>query len=246
MAKEPKKPDLALDAVLNKAWLGRTQRRNEASRTLSTLQSSLAEHGAALKSFRGRCERLPEEGRRLVRHGTSVCLGPDSMLDHLAARVIAGEDPANVASDARKSLNKYYAAFNWQPPAYSPEDLQMLKDWDFERACIMVIERAIALQKKSLEASISVQMEEFSRVVAGTRAGLARQIVGAVVALQELVEQDRRLTDGLDPEEVQLLRPKPFSPCLLSAEATKWLLDAVSTGLIRREDLGQVRLQDAQ
>jgi hypothetical protein len=216
--------------------LERSQARSESAAVLLKLEGLLSEHSAALKSFRDAASRLEEMARRYTEQ-ESICLPGD--LNAIARNLIAGDDLTKVISAARLPLEQSLYSSLHLPEI---DDIGIIKNIDFERAAIQALQRAIELQKTTMAAAQRQAICEFSRSAGETRAMFARELLAAFKTLNELADRDRGLVQQLEASEIQFLRPKPFPKRMLSAEATEWLLECVSEGLIEAPEVTGVGL----
>jgi hypothetical protein len=127
--------------------------------------------------------------------------------------------------------------------ATDPNDLELFKSWDAERASMLILREAIAQQKKIVAASTKTSMERFSKTVAAARIETAHELLGLIGQMRRIVEPDQALATGLEEDERAALRPQPFPNFLLSSAAVQWLLDCVSERIISREELSGLGLE---
>ena len=123
------------------------------------------------------------------------------------------------------------------------DDLPVFKRWNFERAAIEILKAAITIQKQEVLAATQISMQKFSRDTAEIRGATARDLLKVLAELKCAVESDQRLVEGLEPEEIECLRPKPFPLQILSSDAIAWLLDAVSQQMIQPAELAGLQLE---
>jgi len=228
----------ATDKMLKKARFDLDRAKYKLSSVRSKLELLLSQHETALANAQLRCEgHLPQDLRKVVQNGQTACI--DGNVTALAMLVIEGANVVVLVSENRGSMERgLYKRLS----TYEPDDLAMMKEWDCERAAVMILKEAISLQNKSIAASQRSAMVEFSRTVMAARAMVARKVLLALAAAQEATERDRHLAQELDPEEIRLLRPKPFPDRILNNEAVIWLLDSVAQGLIKPEELKELQL----
>jgi len=216
-----------------RGMLERSRPYSDAAMTLSKLEDSLAEHSAEVASLKQRGVRFEEVARRYIERIDGLrCL--DSNPSKLAEDLIAGADLMELVDADRHPLEKECYRRLTLP---EPEDLNLIKAIDRERAAVMVLQSAIPLQKKKMAAAQRQAMFELSRSLGGARATIARKVLALYKDLNELVAADRSLTEQLQPSELQLLKPKPFPMSVVSPDAFDWLLDCVQSGLIDASEL---------
>jgi hypothetical protein len=242
MKLELRKPEaLSLEPVLNKARLALSQSRGELANTTAKLERLMSEHQIELQSARVRCVRVADSFRKLIEAGTIRYLYGDAQ--QLAGLVLAGDDLESVVSNDRLQLEPLYAAYSG-PDSDFNDDLLTMKHWDWERAAVEVLRQAILLSKRSEAALRRSAMVQFALTIAEARGALARRFLSALKEAQQLMTEDSRITEGLElqPDEIELLRPKPFPTNIPSPELIEWLFDMVGQKLIRAEDLGGLQL----
>jgi hypothetical protein len=203
----------------------------------------MSEHQIELQSARMKCARISNTFRRLIEGGTIRCLYGDAR--QLAQLVLAGEDLESVVSNDRRQLESLYGAHHKKADDSDFEDdLLVMKHWDWERAAVEVLRHAIILQKGSEAALRRAAIVQFALTISEARGALARRFLGVLKEAQQLMAEDSRITEGLglQPDEIELLRPKPFPTNIPSSELIEWLFDLVSQKLIRAEDLGGLQL----
>jgi hypothetical protein len=238
-----KTEDLSLEPVLKKARLALSQSRGELANSTAKLERLMSEHQMELQSARVKCARISNSFRRLVEQGTIRCLYGDAR--ELAQLVVAGEDLESVVSNDRRQLESLYGAHHKKADDSDFEaDLLVMKHWDWERAAVEVLKHAIVLQKQSEAALRRSAMVQFAQAIAEARGALARRFLVALKEAQQLISEDSRITEGLglQPEEIEMLRPKAFPRNLPSSELIDWLFEMVSQKLIRAEDLSGLQL----
>jgi hypothetical protein len=81
---------------------------------------------------------------------------------------------------------------------------------------------------------------QLARDVSEARSSVARAFLDLLSRMRDAIEPERAL-EGLEPEELRLLRPKPFPAEILSDQTVSWFVDAAAAGLITTEELGDVR-----
>jgi hypothetical protein len=217
--------------------LERSHAYSDAAAFLSKLQASLSEHSATLATLKARATRLEEMARLYVQQDRTICLPGD--LTAIAKDVIAGGDLAKIVSADRLPLEKSLYA---QLRLAEPDDLPLIKEIDFERAAVMVLNRAIELQKAAVVATQRQAIFELSRSLSSGRAGIARRLLEGLKDLSLLADQDRHLSQQLEPAEIQFLKPCPFPMRILSTEAENWFLECIDNGLIEAGELAGLEL----
>jgi len=235
------KVDEAAKLLKNASWARTCARHQEAS-LLSRLEGQLVEHQRALKDRADRCSRVQISGMgNLLRAENSryTCGDPAQ----LASAVISGVELMKVVLDDQEELDRNFKVYSAIIVGQEGEDLVLFKSWNSERAAVAILQQAIRMQKKAISAGAAGAMKQFSREVAAVRTKTARAFLSAFALLLDSVESERCLTEGLEPDEVCLLRPRPFPAEILSDSAVQWLLSAAAEGMIRSEEIGRLRLE---
>jgi len=231
--------------AIRQAWVDRQRVCGEARALLLQLEAWLAEHLKQLDHQFLRCSGFSAGPRRVVQNGTTMFLVHDPV--QLAEQLIAGKalDQIILGEQEDPQLKRIYSAirFNEGGPGIvgGEGDLAIMKKYDAEKAAVEILKAAIKIQRKAVLAKTSISMETFSRTVSTVRAETARDILAAVAELRAAAEPDQHLAEGLEPEEIDCLRPRPFPLRLLSDEAHQWLLDSVSQKMLALADLGGVQ-----
>jgi len=237
-----KSEDQALESALNKARSVLLNSSGDVTPTLPELEKSLAEHEASLKMAGAKCSRIDASLRRVIESGSLRCLASDAR--DLASSVIAGVDLSKVVSEDRRALEKtVYARMQIGDSRLDiQDDVRLMKQWDWERGAILVLQEAIRLRKQSIAALRKPAILLFCRMIGEARGALARKFLAAVKEAQELMEQESQIAETLKPDELALVQPKPFPAKVVSNEVVEWLLAAVNQQLIRPDDLAGLHL----
>jgi hypothetical protein len=230
----------SIDTLVKSAWLKRTQSNQKQRSILSRLEASLGEQITEVGAKKRRCSRLHADMKRAVEAGNMKCMEGE-INDH-ALRLIAGEDLATVVADARKGMDTFYAKMKAGLPHFDQEDADVVKDLDYSRAAVMMLQSAVTLQKRNVAETHKASMAEFLPAIKEARGTIAQQFLSALEECQKAAEQDRLFAEGLEPEEIQLLNPRPFPTRILSEDVVRWLFSAVNEHLIGREDLRRARI----
>jgi hypothetical protein len=232
----------AAELAAARGQLERSQANTAALAILSKLEASLSEHATALKTMIDRSSRLEGSTRRFIQMEAS-CLDGD--LTAIANDLIAGGASEThlreIVSRARLPLDKDFYP-NVLKTLPEPEDIQTIRDLDFERATIMVLKRAIELQKVIIATTRKRGVIELSDSLRATRAMFARKLLGAIKELNELADRDRGLGNQVEASEIQYLKPKPFPAHLLSDDSAAWLRECVSEGMIEAQEVTGIGL----
>jgi hypothetical protein len=239
-SEEPKSS--STDTILKRAWLKRTQSNLAQRATLSGLQTSLGERIKELGAKKIASSRVQADLKRMIEGGTTRCVSADADISALALRLIAGEDLATVVTDATQGMEKLYVTIKASLSHDDKDDADVLKAVNFLRAGVMILQEAIVLQKRKLAETHTAAMAEFLPAIKEARGINARQFLVALADCQKAAEQDRLFADGLEPEEIQLLKPRPFPVRILSEDVLRWLFAAANEDLIGREDLQSARI----
>lgn len=238
-----KAEDLSLEPVLKKARLALSESRAQLTNTILKLERLMAEHQIALQAARIKCERISNAFRRIVESQNIRCLYGDA--SQLAQLVLAGDDLESVVSNDRRGLDSLYGKhYKRENDADFDDDLVVMKQWDWERGAIEVLKQAILLSKRSEAALRRSAIVQFAQTISEARGALAQRFIAALKDAQQLMAEDSRIVEGLglEPAEIDLLRPKPFPKNIPSSELIEWLFDMISQKLIRPETLGGLQL----
>lgn len=223
-----------LDAA--RGQLDRSRAYSEATTVLSNLEAALSEHSSALEKMKIKTSRVCTSAKFYIdRQG--MCLPGD--LTAIGQDLIRGNDLRQVLLTARLPLEKsLYRVMHLE----EPDDLESVKELDYERAAVMALREAIRLQKTIAAATRRRSIVEFARSLDGTRATLARKLLAALTELNDLVGEDQNLAQQLEPAEVQFLHPAPFPMNITSQELRDWLFECVEQGLLQATELSGARL----
>lgn len=234
--------------VIKRAWIEREKASGEARRILGELEGWLVEHSASLKAIRWRTRDFSAEVQQLIGNGGTTCIETNEAV--LAAQLMAGKSLAKIIEEEQNmpQMKRIYGSINFSrgfavSASSSKEDLALYKQIDAERAAVQILKVAIALQKKKSAAGVASSMENFSQIVAKIRSETARDVLAALAEIRRLVEPDQALATGLDEDEIEALRPKPFPIRILSSEAISWFLDAISEKIIEKDELSGLQLE---
>ena len=216
-----------------RGMLDRSKAYSDAGMTLSKLEALLVEHGAAVAHFKQRGARFEEFARRYIERIDMLrCLDGD--ISQLAKELIAGANLMELVDADRIRLEKEGYERLHLP---EPDDIEVIRAIDRERAAVMVLGCAITLQRNNMAAAQRQAIFELSRSLGGARATVARKVLALYKDLNVLVAEDRSLTEQLQPSELQFLTPKPFPMRVVSDDAFNWLLSCVESGLIEAAEL---------
>src|ERR1700728_4664008 len=250
--KKPEKPEEIVAArarAVRQAWIDRNRTCGEAKQILSQLEGWLAEHSKALAQQFLRCSRFKGGVGRVVQNGTVACLEDNPAA--LARQLLAGKSLEDIILRQQEGprFKAFYASIRFNEEAgvdivsSKDDDLPVFKRWNFERAAIEILKSAITIQKQDVLAATQISMQKFNRDTADIRGDTARDLLKVLAELKCAVESDQRLVEGLEPEEIECLKPKPFPLQILSSDAISWLLDAVSQQMIQPAELAGLQLE---
>jgi hypothetical protein len=224
--------------IMRKAWANRNRICGEARSLLTQLETWLAEHEKSLKQREMGCARLLDDPRRVFQNGGTAAIKTDPVT--LATQLISGKKTlAEIVADEQQLLAPFYRRLQFGEG--HEDDVTIFREWDRERASVLVLRAAIALQKTTVLKLTESSMREFSSGIAELRAPMARDFLALVAELKRVLAPDRSLAEELDPGEVSYLKPAPFPHRILSSEAIAWLLDAVSAGIIQPAELNDLQ-----
>jgi hypothetical protein len=252
MMKEAKKQEEASATrarAIRNAWVERNRVCGEARNILLQLEGWLSEHSKGLYQQVLKCARFQAGIARVIQNGTVMCM--EDTPAALAAQLLAGRSLEDIIleQERRPKLKTFYASIRFNGEAgmnivdTADSDLPVFKRWNFERAAIQILQAAIAVQKQAVLAKTRQSMEKFSRDVAEIRSATARDFLVVLAELKCVVESDQRLVEGLEPDEVACLLPRPFPLQILSSDAVSWLLESVSQGMISPAELAGLQLE---
>lgn len=226
-------------SAMRKAWVEREKLCGEARTVLMRLETWLAEHTAALTRTEMLCSRLDHEGAgRLVRQGTTRCL--NNSAEDLAKQLLRGKNLAEMVREEQRQLEAFYSSLNF---GANSSDVVPFKLWDAERASCAILTSAISIQKKEMAWVLATSMERFSEAVRGTRSETGRAFLSALAEMKHAVAADQKLAENLSPEEIAMLKPRPFPLEMLSNDAIAWLLDAIGQRLLDSAEVGDLKLE---
>lgn len=223
--------------AFNQASLARTRSNHEQQSILTRLERQLNEHMAEMSRRKMGCSRLTEELRRQIEAGTTKCMDGDASA--FGRRLIAGEELATVLLDARKGRETFYAHTKSSLSSFDQDDVTALSAFDDERAAVMILQAALIVQRRNISEARRNSMAQFEPAIAEVRRAVAREFLAGLSLCKKAAEQDRRLVEGLEPEEIALLRPQPLSAGILSQEAERWLFVAAGENLITQEEISE-------
>jgi hypothetical protein len=251
--KEAKKQEEAAAAragALREAWLDRNRVCGEARQTLSQLGVWLVEHTKALDQQFLRCSRFKGGVGRVVQNGTVMCMESDPAV--LARQLLAGDrslEDIILGEQERPQQKAFYASIRFNEEAApdvvssADSDLPIFKRWNFERAAVMILQAAIKIQTQAVLTKTKLSMQKFSRELAEIRSVTARDLLTVLVELKSAAESDQRLAEGLEPDELACLVPRPFPRAFLSAEAISWFTDCIAQRMIEPSELAVLSLE---
>jgi hypothetical protein len=247
--KKPEEIVAARARALQQAWIDRNRKCTDVRQILSQLEGWLAEHSKALAQQFLRCSRFRGGIGRVVQNGTVACLENNPI--ELARQLLAGKSLEDIILREHEGprFKGFYASLRFNEYAAvdvvtsKDDDLPVFKRWNFERAALEILKAAITIQKQEVLAATQISMQKFNRDTADIRGATARDLLKVLAELKCAVESDQRLVEGLEPEEIECLRPKPFPLQILSSDAIAWLLDAVSQQMIQPTELAGLQLE---
>ncbi|HSY92345.1 MAG TPA: hypothetical protein VK812_13290 [Candidatus Binatus sp.] len=235
--------------AIRRAWLDRNRVCSEARQILSQLELWLLEHSKGLDQQFLRCSRFKGGVAQIVKNGTVACMEDDPA--GLARQLLAGKSLEDILLGQQEGprMKAFYASVRFNeyanPDVVSSkdDDLPFLKRWNSERAAVVILKAAIAIQKQAVLAKTTTSMAQFSGAVAEIRSVTARDVLAALSELAAAAEPDQRLVEGLEPDEIACLVPRPFPLQILSSEAISWMLDAVAQKMIEPAELAGLQLE---
>jgi hypothetical protein len=145
---------------------------------LSALESALSEHILRLQERKAGCGELrSEDVKRFIEHASHRCVA--GALKDWGADVIAGKDLATLVMLAREPLDAYYREIGF---AFDSEAMSMIKEFDAERAAILILGEALQGVKQMIRAEAtarkaSAEMEASAR----SWSSLARKFLTAII-----------------------------------------------------------------
>jgi hypothetical protein len=150
----------------------------ENQQLLSKLESTLAEHILELKALREKCGELRNEAaQHFVEYANHRCLAGDEP-KALGLQLIAGSDLMRLVAFNRMSLDGFYGQL---AIAFDSESIRMIKDFDNERAEILILQEAVSELKKRIRAA----RQSSAETRAPTRSSALRRFLAAARAIIE-------------------------------------------------------------
>jgi hypothetical protein len=209
--------------------------RSQARVRLSRLEQALAQHQATEKQRKMGCCRLQSPLKAVVEAGNSRYMSGQAI--DLAKDLLAGKELEVIVSEDQKAMDRHYGSHKL---GNEVDDLVPFRLWDRERTAIDILKAAISLETKAAATQIKTAVEQLSGDISEARSSVARAFVDLLSRMRDAIEPERALL-GLEPDELRLLRPKPFPAEILSDQAISWFVDARAAGLITTEELDDVR-----
>jgi len=228
------KAEQAANRIGNAVFVS-TGARREAMARLSRLKESLAQHQTEEKKRKQGCSRLQSQLRAVVEAGNSRYMSGQAI--DLAKDLLAGKELEVIVSEDQKAMDRHYGSHKL---GNEVDDLVPFRLWDRERTAIDILKAAISLETKAAATQIKTAVEQLSGDISEARSSVARAFVDLLSRMRDAIEPERALL-GLEPDELRLLRPKPFPAEILSDQAISWFVDARAAGLITTEELDDVR-----
>jgi hypothetical protein len=120
-------------------------------------------------------------------------------------------------------------------------DLDHIENLDNERAAVMLLERAVELQRKDVLRVKNIAMAEIMVNLKPRHEAISQKIANALMGLASALKEERRLVVELSAQDsglVDALSPRPLSRAeiLTSPAITSWLAAAVTSGIIDQKD----------
>jgi hypothetical protein len=247
-AKKSEDPSTSRSMLIMRAFVQREKEQAETRRILAELEDWLLQRSAAHKALTVRfSRRFSSEVQQVITNRGAQCISTSE--DTLAAQLLAGKNLSKIVFEEQNGpeMKRLYDRINFSKGvnmAGAEEDRVAFKELDAERAAIQILKAAIPMHKKKMISAVAVSMQKFSQTVAKFRSETAREILAAMAEMRRIVEPDQELATGLDRDEIEALRPKPFPMRILSTEAISWLLDAVSEKIIEKDELNGVQPEE--
>lgn len=239
--KERKQEDISRNMTIRRAFLDRERIAGDARALLSSLEQSLAARERNLKITSDRCSRLSESVRVLVQNANCRCLGSDSTV--LARQVLAGRDLDEILREESRDpmLERFVRSINFSssiPDVITdPGDKLLFCEWLSHRGAIDILRIAVKLQKQIVRDLSKTAMEKFSKSVASSRVATVRRVLELLAELRSATASEMEVSRGLDPDEADQLKPRPWPAQPLAHAAITFLLDAVAAGMIDAAEL---------
>jgi hypothetical protein len=219
-------------------------RYSECLATLNRLTSDLERHKARRDQLTQQACRLGAGARQFVsREAAALPMWTQAAFDALAKKAAAAstddllKEIADVRRDGKETRQIPVPVLG----QYGDEtDLQHIENLDVERAAVMLLERAVELQRKDVLRVKNIAMAEIALSLRPRHEVISRKIAGALRTLALALHEERRLVVELSAQDsglVDALSPRPLSRAelLTSPAVTAWLADALKTGIIDQQ-----------
>jgi cell division septum initiation protein DivIVA len=219
-------------------------RYSECLATLDRLTSDLERHKARTDQLKQQACRLGAGARQFVsREATALPMLTQAAFDALAKKAAAAssDDLLKEIADVRRDGKE-----TRQIPVpilgqYGDEtDVQHIENLDVERAAVILLERAIELQRNDVLRVKNIAMAEIMINLKPRFEAISRKIANALMGLASALKEERRFVVELTVQDsafADALNLKPLSRAelLTSPAVTAWLADAVKSGIIDQQ-----------
>jgi hypothetical protein len=212
--------------------------------TLERLTTDLQQHKARRDELKLLSARLSSGARQFVsREAAALPMLTEDGFDALAKKAGAASsgDLLNEIADVRRRAKEAKEISNPNLGQYGDEaDLAHIENLDNERAAVMLLERAIELQRREVLRVKNIAMAEIMVNLKPRHQTISRKISSALTELGKALKEESRFVRELelqDPSFIDSLNLKPLSRAeiLTSPAVTAWLADALKTGIIDQQ-----------
>jgi hypothetical protein len=211
---------------------------------LERLTADLEQHRLREKQLKQQAVRLGAGARQFIqREAAALPLMTDAAFDALAQKAVAvsaADLQGEVAAVRRRAMEAKELTVPLLGPSGDSQDAEHIEALDVERGTVMILERAVQLQKENVCRVKSIAMAEIALSLRPRHEVISRKIAGALRTLALALHEERRLVVELSAQDsglVDALSPRPLSRAelLTSPAVTAWLADAVKSGIIEQQ-----------
>jgi hypothetical protein len=143
---------------------------------LSKLESTLAEHILELNALREKCGELRNEAvQHFLEYANHRCIAGEP--NALGLQLIAGNDLMRLVALDRMALAGFYGKLAIE---FDSESIGMIKDFDNERAAVLIVQEAVSEIKKRIRAEATARKSSAeTRASAQSRSSVLRRFLAA-------------------------------------------------------------------
>lgn len=213
--------------------------------TLERLTSDLQQHKAQRDQLKQLSGRLSSDARQFVsREAAALPMLTADAFDALAKKAGAAnsDDLLNEIADVRRRAKETQQLSHPNLGQYGDErDLDHIENLDNERAAVMLLERAVELQRNDVLRVKNIAMAEIMVNLKPRHETISRRISSALIGLARALEEERRFIQELTSQDSSFadslnLKPLSRAEILASPAVTLWVAEAVRNGIIDQKD----------